>query len=218
MVVASSWGKDSVALCDIAIETLGRVPIMHLGSPYGLPGYEEVTEHFRERTTVHVVESAMSLDEYIEWCRDIGLPHERTRGAQGRAVSQIKRSRGDEAVKALGFAVQALGLRASERGPRERLLRARGPTYQLLSGTWKTNPLAWWTTQDVWAYIVSRDLPYNRRIYDAETHELTRETIRNTGWLSTDGAHEGRIAWLRAHFPEQYRTLACAFPEIWRLV
>jgi phosphoadenosine phosphosulfate reductase len=81
-------------------------------------------------------------------------------------------------------------------------------------GSWKCCPLMGWTAKDVWAYIVSRRLPYNRRIYDAETHDQTRETIRNTGWLSTDGAAQGRIAWLRAHFPTEYRLLADEFPQV----
>ena len=59
----------------------------------------------------------------------------------------------------------------------------------------------------MWAYIVSRGIPYNRRIYDAETHGQTRD-LRNTGWLSTDGAEDGRIAWLAFHFPDEYETLA----------
>lgn len=43
-------------------------------------------------------------------------------------------------------------------------------------------PLSDWTGADVWAYIASHGVPSNRRIYDAETHGLTRETI-HSGWL-----------------------------------
>ena len=214
LVVSTSWGKDSVAMAALALEVLGPVPLLHLASPYALPGYDETVAWFRERTTVHVLDASRSLVEYIAWCKAIGLPHERDRGVQQRVVAEIKRDRGTQWCHDHGFGVQALGMRISEGGPRAAMLRAKGPVYGLKDGTWKCNPLAYWTGQDVWAYIVSRCLPYNRRLYDAETHGETRESIRNTGWLSTDGAQQGRIAWLKQHFPAEYRVLLAEFPQV----
>lgn len=78
-----------------------------------------------------------------------------------------------------------------------------------------TCPLAWWTARDVWAYLVSRSVPWHP-IYDYEDCGLTREKNRNTGWLSTDGASEGRLIWLRRHFPEQWERLATEFPDVRR--
>jgi 3'-phosphoadenosine 5'-phosphosulfate sulfotransferase (PAPS reductase)/FAD synthetase len=80
----------------------------------------------------------------------------------------------------------------------------------------RAQPLAWWSAQDTWAYLFSREVPYHP-LYDRETHGQTRETLRNTGWLSTDGAEQGRIAWLREHYPDQYRLLEAAFPRIRQL-
>lgn len=213
-VVSISWGKDSVAMGALAIDVLGRVAMMHLGSPYELPGYDETRAWFEARADVHVVPASKSLAEYIAWCHEIGLPHERSRSAQRSVVKQIKRDRGAIWCEEHGFDVVLMGLRIAEKGPRALLLRAKGPVYRLVNGTWRGNPLAYWSHQDVWAFILSRGLPYNRRIYDAETHGLTRETIRNTGWLSTDGAEHGRIAWLRHHFPEQWKLLANEFPSV----
>lgn len=68
----------------------------------------------------------------------------------------------------------------------------------------------------MWARIAERGLPYHP-LYDCESHGMTRETLRNSGWLTTVGAAEGRIAWLRQHFPEQYRALAAEFPQVRRL-
>lgn len=216
LVVSSSWGKDSVALCHLAIDLLGAVPIVHLASPYSLPGYDDVVRHFSSLTTVHTIPASRSLAEYIEWCRDIGLPHERTRASQGRVVSEIKRHRGADVAKEIAGpgVVQVLGMRAEESRTRRLLFRRIGCVYQRADGARFANPLAWWSSRDTWAYIVAHDLPYNRQIYDAETCGLTRETIRNTGWLSTDGAEHGRLAWLRQHFPAQYRELLTAFTHL----
>ncbi len=214
MLVSSSWGKDSVAMCGLVVEHVGTTDILHLASPYSLPGYDETVEHFSKVARVHTVQAARSLTEYIELCRDVGLPHERTASDQNRVVGSIKRTPGAKFAEEHGFDVVALGMRIEEKGQRAKVLRYRGPIYQLASGMWRSNPIAYWKPMDVWAFIVSRDLPYNRRIYDSETHDQTRETIRNTGWLSTDGAERGRIAWLREHFPEQYEALRTSFPQV----
>ena len=211
---ATSWGKDSIAMLGVAIEMGGRPRALHLGSPYGLPGYDDTARHFEALCDVTTLPASRTLPEYIAWCREIGLPHERARSVQGAVVASIKRDRGADWARENGIKVQALGMRIAEGGPRAKVLRARGPVYTLADGSAKACPLAWWTSRDVWAFIASRGLPYNGRLYDAETHGLTRETIRNTGWLSTDGAAEGRVMWLRQHFNEQWRALRAAFPQV----
>jgi phosphoadenosine phosphosulfate reductase len=214
LVVATSWGKDSVALADLTIETLGPVPLLHLTSSYRLPGWERVAEHFAARTTVYEITPRRSLAETIGWLREIGLGCERSRSSR-RAASEPKKDAGTAWCLDKGFPVQAMGLRAEENpGTRGKLFRVRGPIYQA-RGMTIVCPLAWWSAADVWAYLAARGLPYHP-LYDAESHGLTRETLRNAGWLTTSGAERGRIAWLRAHYPEQYRLLAREFPQVTR--
>lgn len=111
------------------------------------------------------------------------------------------------------MAVQALGLRIDEGGPRAKVLRARGPLYRRADGTWLAAPLAHWTAADVWAWIAARGLPYPP-LYERETHGQTRESLRSTGWLTTIDAPDGRIAWLRAHYPAQYAALVAEWPHL----
>lgn len=213
LVVASSWGKDSVVLCDLASRTLGAIPIMHIASSYRLPGWEGVAAHFCERTRVHDIAPARGLQEMIEWLKDVGLPHERTRAAQGNVVAVMKKDVGASWCIEHGFRVQALGMRAEEnQRTRGRLFRARGLIYEA-RGVMMANPLGAWSSMDVWGYIAAHGLPYHP-MYDCETHGFTRHTLRNAGWLSTDGAHRGRIAWLRAHYLSQYQELKTQFPQV----
>lgn len=213
--IASSWGKDSGPLCDIAIRLFGpETTILHMASPYELPGYEDVVAHFSERARVATLPAARTLDEYVEWCRAIGLPHERSKSAQQHAVQTLKRDRGTAWAAEHGFVVQTLGMRIAEKGPRARVLSTRGPLYMRVARDWIACPLAHWTGLDVWAYTFANGVPYNRRIYDAETHGYTRETLRNTGWLSTDGADHGRMVWLSRHFPAEFRLLQKHFPQV----
>lgn len=214
LAVSVSWGKDSIAMLDLAIEVLGpEVRAMNLASPYALPGFEHVRDHFAARCNLTVLESRRSLADFIAWCHEIGLPHERDRSVQKGAVRKMKVGPAERWVAEQGIAVQCLGMRIAEKGPRAKRLKERGPIYQVASGSWRASPLCWWSTKEVWAYLVSRGLPWPR-LYDCETHGFTRERLRNTGWLSTDDAHDGRILWLRAHFPEQYRMLVDAFPLV----
>jgi 3'-phosphoadenosine 5'-phosphosulfate sulfotransferase (PAPS reductase)/FAD synthetase len=212
--VSTSWGKDSVVLCDLAIEALGQgIDLVHLATPYELPGYDDVIAHFAARAHVITVPSSKTLAEYVEWLRDIGLDCERTK--LRRAGVDVKRSRGEAAMSR--YDVRLLGMRTEESKGRRMHVRFHGVTYRHADGHWSSNPLARWTVRDVWAHIMARGLQYNHRIYDAETHGLMREKIRNSGWLTIPGCEDTRVAWLRRHFPEQYRMLAEAFPQVQRM-
>lgn len=215
-LVCSSWGKDSVVLVDLACEVYGQSDVVYLRSPAALPGVERVIDAYRPRITYHEVRRAESLADYIAWVRDVGLPHERTASGQAKAVASIKADPAEEWMVAHRYDVLILGMRAEESVRRARLMRTRGSTYRRANGRWVANPLASWTARDVWAHIADRGLTYHRELYDAETHGETRETLRNLGWLSTDGAERGRVAWLRAHFPQLYHRLREEFPEITR--
>jgi 3'-phosphoadenosine 5'-phosphosulfate sulfotransferase (PAPS reductase)/FAD synthetase len=213
IALAMSWGKDSVAVADLTLRTLGRrVPAYHMASSYELPGSDHVVAYFRERTDVEILPAKRTADEMIEWLREVGLGYERTRASR-RAASAPKKSGGDEWCAKHGYDITVLGMRADEAVGRRKLFTVRGPIYERSSGARIACPLAWWDTRDVWAYIVAHDVPYHR-IYDCESHGYTRETLRNAGWLTTTGAGLGRIAWLAHHYPAEYRRLADAFPRV----
>jgi len=210
----SSWGKDSVVLVDLACEAWVTPSVLYLRSPASLPGVDAVIAAHRSGLDYHEIQRANSLTAYIEWVRSVGLPHDRTPSEHAQAVASIKSDPAEAWMQEYGYDVLVLGMRADEGNKRTWTLGKRGPIYQRAGGRWVANPLAWWSARDVWAHIAHRGLVYHRQLYDAETHGRTRETLRNTGWLSTDGAARGDVIWLRHHFPEQYRLLATEFPEI----
>ena len=216
-LVSTSWGKDSTVLAHLALEAWGSVDLFHVEYLDALPGDEPVKAAALAdpRVTYHEV-PPRPLAEVVSWFQRVGLPHDRDSAAQADVVAEAKRGPAATWAADHGFAVTVLGLRAEEnQRTRGVSLRTRGPVYRLKSGMWHANPLAWWTGRDVWAYIFSRDLAYNQRVYDAETHGLTRERIRSTGFLSPDGAADrGTAAWLRFHFPDQWVALCRDFPEM----
>lgn len=207
--VAMSWGKDSTVLAHLVLMTLGGVDLLHLQYPDDLPGGDSLRAWWLRKPGV------MYHEQVAPDHNDQILAHERTKSQQARAVAAVKKNPGIQQAKHLGYVVLLTGLRASE-NPNTRgwNYKVRGDLYQLRAGMWVGTPLATWSARDVWAYIASERLPYHP-MYDNETHGLTRETIRNTGWLATDGATtRGRVAWLRQHYPAQYRQLIQLHPEM----
>ena len=212
-VVALSWGKDSTVLGHLALDVFGGIDVMHMRVAHELPGGEHVEAYFRERCTVHELPPINTIAESVEWLRKVGLPHERTKSAHQKIIKTRKKSRADMWATDNGYQVTVLGMRAQESIGRRTCFRVRGLTYQLSTGHWMSNPIGWWSASDVWAYHVAHGLPYHR-LYDCEWAGRTREWLRSTGWLYTDGADRGHISWLRRHFPEQYRLLVEAFPRV----
>jgi 3'-phosphoadenosine 5'-phosphosulfate sulfotransferase (PAPS reductase)/FAD synthetase len=210
--VSTSWGKDSVALCDLAIDTVGPIDLVHLQSGYEIPGNESISAHFAARAPVHEVPPPRTVEETIEWIRSIGLCFER----EGSTAKVAHRSKGDRASRwgvANGFSVQLMGLRADESVVRRGLISRKGQLYLRRTDGWHIgHPLGWWTVDDSWAWIVSRGLPYHP-LYDCETDGQTRRTLRNGGWLTTIGAPDGRLVWLRRHYPDLWRRLTEEFPR-----
>jgi 3'-phosphoadenosine 5'-phosphosulfate sulfotransferase (PAPS reductase)/FAD synthetase len=213
IAIAMSWGKDSVAVADLVLATIGgRVPVYHLAHAYPLPGSEHVEQHFRSRTDVHVVPPSRSVDDVIAWLSTNGLGYERGRSSTSKA-GQHKKDGGAEWATVNGIDVTIMGMRAEEAPGRRAHFKFNGLIFTRQSGVTTANPLGWWEARDVWAYIATRDLPYHR-LYDCETHGQTRETLRNAGWLTTIGAQHGLIAWLAHHFSAEYRRLEAAFPRV----
>lgn len=108
-----------------------------------------------------------------------------------------------------------LGLRADENSYRRVHLRSLGTLYHAQNtGKWHCNPIAWWSVEDVWAYILSNAIDYNAAYdkLDAMGVEPQRQRI---GPLVVERVvGRGQIAMLRRGWPDIYRNLAFQFPEV----
>lgn len=215
LAISISWGKDSCALADLAVRTLGPLDLVHIASPHELPGWEPIQDYFQGLgCRLHSL-PALPLPEYLEWLQSVQLSHMRTEAQQQNAVQHLKKDKGEDWALSNGFTCTALGLRLDEsKGKRGKLIQTRGLLYRRNSGLWHCNPLGYWSHRDVWAYLFSRNVPYHP-LYDHETHGFNREELRNSGWLTTDGiSRTGRMPWLRQHYRDQYNALIEHFPEV----
>lgn len=78
---------------------------------------------------------------------------------------------------------------------------------------WHCNPLAWWTTRDIWTYIQAYDVPYNAAydVLDRLGVDLDRQRI---GPLANHRVLQfGQLAVLKAGWPSLYNEFAARYPE-----
>lgn len=106
-------------------------------------------------------------------------------------------------------------MRKEESNDRRYLLDTKSPVfYAKQAELWRCAPLANWVWEDIWAYIFVNNIPYSG-IYD-NTMLCDPRQIRNTSYITTDGAAQGRVAWLKYYYPAEFNRLAARFPEIRR--
>jgi 3'-phosphoadenosine 5'-phosphosulfate sulfotransferase (PAPS reductase)/FAD synthetase len=142
--------------------------------------------------------------DYIELCKTIGLPHERTKIQQKKAVQQIKKNVLDEFAINHSFDLCFWGIRCDESKGRSMLYRKNG-FFVKSTEIHKCHPIALISQQQLWYFYEKYEIPVNQ-IY-TKTMFLSKFQIRNTGWLSTDGAEQGKIAWLNYYYPDFYNKL-----------
>jgi len=216
LFVALSGGKDSSAVAGIVHEAGIDAPCVHGTSSMALP---------ESRQTAVAVCKRLDMDLTIVEPTDD--PWQILRDMEGSlfdADNWTKFCFAAGEIQVLVWYRMAndyegafLGLRAKESTPRRLNAIMRGPTYHVKDGdSWACCPIQWWTTEDVYAYLVSRAIPihpYYRRIYErfgvAPDESRVSMAIPNEEVCSL-----GALVYLRALYPDLWRRLREARPEI----
>lgn len=108
-----------------------------------------------------------------------------------------------------------VGLRAAEAWGREQLRKYRGGLFWSKRWSlWECCPVLDWSYKDVWAYIFSNGLDYNKA-YD-KMWEMPIEDQRISYCFGETKKTHGRWAWLRRHYPDLYNQFVARFPEVAR--
>ena len=100
-------------------------------------------------------------------------------------------------ARANGLVKRVIGLREAESKARKITSRYRGRIATYKNGEERLLPITKWRTEQVWAYIVSRGLPW-LSIYDHLGPEA-----RN-GLIGVNGAERGRMVFLKKYYPKAY--------------
>jgi 3'-phosphoadenosine 5'-phosphosulfate sulfotransferase (PAPS reductase)/FAD synthetase len=114
----------------------------------------------------------------------------------------------------MGLDTVLLGLRQEESAIRRMHLRKFGPLFYSESDkSWHCNPIHDWTWLDVWAYIISNHLDYNRAYDRLEEIGVAPEHQR-VGPLAVEQVlGYGQMAILKRGWPELFNRFASEHPE-----
>jgi phosphoadenosine phosphosulfate reductase len=195
--VAFSGGKDSTVVMDLVRQVMAYdVPAVWSDDEWWLP----------------------ETGEYMDRCRADGINLHQIRTNDSHA--EFFQISGDwdgiqDYARQNGLGSVFLGLRAEESAARRLHLKSHGWLFESKQdGFWHCNPLHNWTWQDVWGYISSRDLDYNRAYDRLEEIGVPPERQR-IGPLAVEKVLAyGQMAILKRGWPEVFNRFAEAHPEV----
>lgn len=213
--IAYSAGKDSTVLFDLIRQVIPDAPAAHFDSG---AEYTWTYDLVRE-LGVETIKPEMSIIELARYARAGGYWDKETGDDTYRPVDYdaflIYEPFARFAEK-YNLGAVGLGLRGQESYGRMMNVRTHGDLYYAkYNDMWHLCPLAHWKTEDIWAYIASRNLAYNKAYDLMAQHRIPRESWRVSTLLSYEGATKGgRFSTLRQIDPERFYALAEEFPDI----
>lgn len=206
--VSLSYGKDSLATWHLA-SRLGAIPAIHIdmGPLTNWPDCLALATVL-EREYPTCVFREVSSRPYIEAIQagDVDLTGNHP-GSSLLAETALHLQQ-DEGWRGFLWGLRGVNEPHREGKQREILLKSRGALYQRRDGFWVGMPVGPWRLEDIWAYIDLHQLPY------PAMYDLDRATIRNGPMVGMTSVNLGRVRQLHALFPDIYRLVAQAMPEV----
>jgi phosphoadenosine phosphosulfate reductase len=188
------------------------IMIVFMNSGYDLPDLYETRDRVLKEWRIENYTEIPSPIDYISLLEQYGMRNiNRTEEQQKEVVQLIKKDNIAGWARKEGYDGFFWGMRCDESVGRKIYLRKNGAIHAI-AGITRVSPLMNWSNDDVWQFINEVKIPYPA-FYD-KTDLITKKEIRSSGWLTTDGAHRGRIIWLKTHYPIQYHELLRRFPEV----
>ena len=153
ITLACSFGAEDVALVDMIARIDPSVPVFYLDTDYLFPETLEVRDRIAERYGISpvAVGTRVSLEEQAAAHGPDLYARRPDICCQIRKVEPLKQH-------LLGFGAWITGIRRDQSPARSGAGRIE---WDRIFNLVKLNPLAPWTSEEVWAYIRAHDVPYN---------------------------------------------------------
>lgn len=215
LAVSFSFGKDSLVCLDIARKIKSDILIINIDRGEGgdLPSAVEMYRKFAENQNLnyHRVKTPKSVFQIYEEAGSI-FDVEKDDMKQN-LLSGIRK-----AIDIFNIDCSIVGLRAEESSGRKYLRKYGTFHYSETEQIYKCKPILNWTGRQIWAYIMSENLPYLDWYDKMAKFEGGYERARYANWAGLFMKEEGRLSKLAITYPEYFRELAKEFPEIRRFI
>lgn len=202
--IALSGGKDSTCVLSLVREREPGVPAVCSLPEWALP---ETREYLKRVDNLDIV--ASGSDHNTGWSQNWRGSEDvpagiRWLGDKGAVEKNYGRAEGGV----------FLGLREEESGRRRVHLRSLGSLYfAQKNNVWQCNPVARWSTMDVWAFIFSNNLDYNQAYTRLDEIGIPLERQRIGPFAVESALGYGQLAILKRGWPELFNEYAARHPE-----
>jgi 3'-phosphoadenosine 5'-phosphosulfate sulfotransferase (PAPS reductase)/FAD synthetase len=205
--VAFSTGKDSICVLDLVWGHDPTIPAVYFDADCSYPESRAMLDRLRLAGRPLILWP--TSEPFLVTLRRLGLDNP-------QLERETMKTTVWQPIKALlavhHFDGVALGLRGDECPGREKLARFRGQVFlNHRDGVWQCLPIAGWSYDDVWAYIVMRKIEYCG-VYD-RLWDAPEEDQRLSYWAGETKRRWGRYAWLKRNYPGLWNELAALIPE-----
>jgi len=206
--VSFSGGKDSLVMLHMVLEQTRNISVVYWDAGASYPDTDKFLDDVAVEWNIDIIK--FKTTPILDVFREHGIDHPQIERKTMIATvyEPIK-----QLIKKYDFDGVFVGLRKEESFGRSQLIKYRGPLFNNASqGVLECLPVAYFTVQDVWAYITSHDIPYNP-VYD-HTSLTPRNDIRVSYYCGESAKEIGRYVWLKKEYPDLYNKFAAEFPEV----
>jgi len=204
---AFSTGKDSQVASHLVWSVNPNIPGVYWDADCAYPeSYEYLDLIAQERTIIK-----WKCEPMLDTFERLGGPD--APGIENATMKSTVYDPLKELLAKYHFDGVFVGLRAEESRGRANSIKYDGTLWQYKrDDVLRCLPVAHFSYKDIWAYIVSCNLPYNR-IYDKMWNMYEREQ-RVSYWAGESNRSMGRWYLLRTQYPELWNKFAARFPEV----
>lgn len=206
--VSFSFGKDSLVCVDIARKIKPDILIINVDRGDGGDVPEAIPTFFQylETANFHRVNTPKTIFQIYEEGK--GIENVNRKMLKNNLLLGIKKAK-----EMFGIDCQITGLRTEESKGRLYLNKYGNFHYSETNNVYLCKPVLHWSGDEIWAYIVSNDLPY-LEWYDLEAKYVGYERARYSNWAGVFQIERGRIAYLRMTRPDLYEIYKQLYPEV----
>lgn len=206
--IALSGGKDSLVAADLVWDQRPETPAVYYDAVCAFPETYALLDRLEEQGRPII---RWPCEPFLETLERLGGPD--APGVENATMESTVYAPIRSLLAAYPFDGVFVGLRLEESRGRRMLTVARGQNFHnQRDGIWQCLPVAQFTYADIWAYIASNRLDYNR-VYD-KMEDLPERERRVSYWAGETNRHMGRWVWLKHHYPDLFNRFAERFPEV----